>query len=77
MSGHTAGPWIYAENGNVYANDYRKTIVRLNGPNAPADDIANARLIASAPRMYDWMMRMAPSWDDEAREIMAQIEGGE
>ena len=48
-------------------------IATADGPTSKERD-DNARLIASAPRMYDWMKRMAPSWDNEAREIIAQIE---
>ena len=38
-------------------------------------DDADAHLIASAPRMYEWMKRMAPSWDEEAKVIIKEIEG--
>ncbi len=53
MSGHTAGPWIYAENGTIYADGYKKTIVNINGPGASAEDEANARLIAASPMLLE------------------------
>lgn len=59
MSKHTAGPWTYEANGNIYANDYKKTIARVNGPGASEEDFANALLMAAAPELLTalkWMM---------------------
>ena len=55
------------------------TVCRIGGHfNAILDDEtneSNARLIAAAPKMYEWLKRMAPSWDAEAAAIVAEVEG--
>jgi len=58
MMKHTAGPWIYAENGSVYADNYRKTVIHINGFGASAEDVANARLIAAAPELLEALRRL-------------------
>ena len=49
---HTAGDWVLAEgNGTIYSADYTKTIVRVYGAGATEEEVANARLIAAAPKL--------------------------
>ena len=51
-------------------------IADVNKGRSMAEVVANAALIAQSPAMYSWLKRMAPSWDEEARGIIAKIEGG-
>jgi hypothetical protein len=39
------------------------------------EQVANTRLIASVPTMYDYLTRKASEGDDGARQIVAAIEG--
>lgn len=50
---HTPGPWFYCKNGTIYANDFKKTIVGINGEGANLEDLSNARLIAAAPELLE------------------------
>jgi hypothetical protein len=74
---HTPGPWkafgVTVHSISTEApihGDFERGYV------ADTTSIANANLIAQAPAMYDWMKRMAPSWDEEAKKIITKIERG-
>jgi len=76
---HTKGPWKIHSDGII-----PKYARYITGPRGEVicrvqelrEEKHNALLIAAAPRLYDWMKRMAPSWDDEVMKIMQEIEGG-
>lgn len=87
---HTSGPWEVSDNVTKHNDTFRHGIIASERVIAwtlrhfdrdPSNckvtdqDDGDARLIASAPRMYDWMKRMKPSWDEEAEAIIKEIEG--
>ncbi len=79
---HTPGPWREQGNGTLlHPQSHRPlTTVRietslgsfeiLDETNEPD---ANARLIAAAPTMYDYLTLLASGGDDKAHEIISQI----
>ena len=80
---HTPGPWgITIDNniariGNQPGIYFAQVNLGQRSSQFRSEKEANARLIAAAPRMYGWLKRMSPSWDEEAKNIIASIEGRE
>ena len=78
MSGqHTEGPWRANEYREVLDHDGR-TICRahLDSANKPIEMVeANARLIAAAPTMRDYVAKRAAAGDAEALQILEAIDG--
>lgn len=75
MSEHTAGPWVslYPEAFQVDAPGARTRIASL--PHSVSDQQeANARLIAAAPTMREYIERKAEDGDAEARAILETID---
>lgn len=80
-AGFTQGPWNESE-GEIYrGNDPICDIVDYRGSEV---DKANARLIASAPAMYDMLVKISQGngYDTltlamEARELLANVDGGD
>lgn len=73
MSEYTEGPWrsLYEEKFCVAAGE--RLIARL--PHSISDEQeANARLIAAAPTMREYIQRKAENGDEEAREILVAID---
>jgi hypothetical protein len=87
MSKHTRGPWrlalsdegdigydesdiAYVESEDVDGNGLY-VIARCNGP----DRNGNARLIAAAPTMHDYIAKRAAAGDEEAAQILGGING--
>ena len=73
---HTQGPWQirFSEmNKNLASvtDNSRNPIAPCVGPQAEA----NARLIASAPTMFDYLTLLASRGNDEAHEIIKKIIG--
>lgn len=72
MAEHTPGPWTYrpADDGfelDVMAGDLYVAAI----PDIPDETEANARLIAAAPRMADYI-RLHAERDPEARAILQE-----
>ncbi len=84
MSKHTKGPWyqkvipaskeLPTAQIEIRGSIKICTIPIYKDKELTREQIDNARLIAAAPRMYSWMKRMAPSWDEEARQIIAEVD---
>ena len=88
MSGHTKGPWAVEDpmdhcltivaNHNSAVHEW-KWVASCDWPDEDDHDItssevkANARLIAAAPRMFDYIAVRAAQGDKEARRIMETI----
>jgi hypothetical protein len=73
----TPGPWSVYDNPNsnygleVVANvkiKAKRVVCRIGGP----DREANARLIAAAPAMFDYIAKKAAEGDREARALLAE-----
>lgn len=94
MSKFTNGPWVYDENHpfNAYSDDKTGSIVATcdgfkYAPRPDAEKIANARLIAAAPRLFDLVVLVQGSFgggnivtfsDEDIKEFaaaIAQVEG--
>ena len=71
---HTEGPWEALESRVQVSADLHITNV-VSANLTHAEDIANARLIAAAPTMYDYLTRLAEGGDNEAHEIIKGIDG--
>jgi len=79
-AGFTQGPWKESE-GEIYrGNDPICDIVDYRGSEV---DKANARLIASAPELYDMLREVericliTPNIGEKLRELLAKVDGGE
>ena len=86
---HTPGPWGYSE-GEIYRgnNPIASVIPSFGWFRKTAEDEANARLIASAPEMYEVLSELLDTLGlsrgygfdeeyDKVREVLAKVEGGE
>jgi len=84
----TPGPWVVGDPGSsteymIYCDNALGTAV-ATVKFAPLDltgwsheeRIANARLIAAAPCMGAYVRKRAEAGDDDARALLARIEGG-
>ena len=80
MSAHTRGPWIWARgHRGLYGAGPDNAVLDyahyegmwLASPN----EVANARLIAAAPLMYDFVASKAGCGDNDAIKIMEVING--
>ncbi|HGJ9204462.1 TPA: hypothetical protein ACLESY_002034 [Pseudomonas aeruginosa] len=76
---HTQGPWV-SRNNRVFrggkcicSNVNAASPTPQNIEEDVAMSIANARLIAASPRMYDFIARLAADGDNEAAEILESI----
>ena len=75
MSKHTKGPWGVDDNhGKRYiepisSNDPVAIVCKKVG----AEFLANARLIAAAPLMYELLAMKSASGDDDCRRLLAEI----
>jgi hypothetical protein len=84
MSEHTPGPWFISKKGGPFCvdapcepdNDFRiaKTYASPFAPNQK-QSAANARLIATAPTMHDYIESRAKAGDAEAIAIIKAITG--
>ena len=95
---HTPGPWIHNPRAEPQNADRHicvnipsgfARVIALVKQTAVDDAVANARLIAAAPEMYDFLAHLDELWtlqaghkasldDDRARlrALLAKIEGG-
>ena len=73
MSKHTPGPWINDGDGIVWSESNPIYGWIADCRNGPQD--ANARLIAAAPLMYDFVASAAAGGDNKALAIMEAING--
>ncbi len=80
MSAHTPGPWL-----RDYGQNYAEIVCALS-PRGKVKTIAriasgvksreaDARLIAAAPTMYDYIKAQAGLGDTEAAKILESIDG--
>jgi hypothetical protein len=76
---HTPGPWRTGCGGE---SAYRETIIRADNlklaqvwsHTVPLDEaIANARLIAAAPTLFEYAKQQAEKGDENAARIIAEI----
>ena len=86
MSAHTPGPWIYVrrdEWSHSVATQHGElpdgspnywTVASINKNREPEHE-ANARLIAAAPLMYEFVASAAAGGDNKALAIMESING--
>ena len=76
---HTPGPWtLNEESANRVTGPRGETVAATyGGAVGDPEQVANTRLIAWAPAMYDYLARKAGESDDDASEIVAAIEGPE
>lgn len=71
---HTAGPWevqgnnIVATKGNVDV-----AVICYSGEHFTGEDKANARLIAAAPTMYEFIAKVSADGSVEAKAILESI----
>ena len=87
---HTPGPWtvaafdgraVGAPHSHIVGTDGRPVAYasagRMNEAdlNGAGEASANARLIAAAPTLYDFVARISQSGDNEARQILEAING--
>jgi hypothetical protein len=76
VTGPTPGPWRRSKNGfQVLTGDSFHTICRLEPLEIQRMDeqLANARLIAASPTMYEYVSKRAERGDEEARRILEEI----
>lgn len=87
MTQHTRGPWRVVNNRFtntptcIGAGDFGAIADTAGFRGVPAEDHANARLIAKAPEMYDLLIAMLTDGDDlpmtkRFRALLRDIEGG-
>jgi hypothetical protein len=72
---HTPGPWLIDEEDNlIRATDDRGTLIcNLGGNSKNPAVMADARLIAAAPAMYEYIASSASNGCVEATKIMEAI----
>ncbi len=77
-SGHTPGPWQYnPQSANRVLGPGGQTVAATYGGRLDDEEqVANTRLIASAPVMYDYVEKKALEGDHEAQTIVAGVEKG-
>ena len=75
-SRHTPGPWQYnPQSANrVTGPDGQIVAATYGGMTDDEEQVANTRLIASAPAMYDFIEKKALDGDQEAQAMVAGIE---
>lgn len=74
MSGHTPGPWVIFYADKDGANDILPA-GRLGCIARDILSIEDARLIAAAPLMYNFVLNAHMLGDEKATEIIEQIHG--
>ena len=76
---HTPGPWDVEPKGSRHFVDGPDglTVAYLDraGVRERAEIEANARLIAAAPTMFDYLTLLASRGNDEAHEIIKKVTG--
>ena len=71
MSKHTKGPWI-ADGAQIFTSD--TNVAQANGYRIDRETVAaNARLIAAAPTMYEYIILSASKGCATAKKIMEAI----
>ena len=87
---HTPGPWLVSLDGfarkgwaacpTVYACDSDLRYIAFCNDDMtvgePTDNEANARLIAAAPTMHEYIAKRADAGDNEAKQILESINAG-
>ena len=91
MSDFTPGPWLLRTTPTsaglchiVSAADWRGAVIYGDGIRKGVDDAlpkaqelaANARLIAAAPTMHEYIAKRADAGDNEAKQILESINAG-
>ena len=84
MAKHTAGPWTFEVNANSVdvflgpvkrgAEVFRQRLYGGEDHDMDAVAIADARLIAACPTMYDYIRRQAEEGDGDAAKIISAID---
>lgn len=74
MSGHTPGPWRQLVTRIDDASGYQICHLDLHGKTEAERD-ANRRLIAAAPKLYEFVASAAAGGDNDAIAIMESIHG--
>ena len=87
---HTPGPWKTGGFGNdgwrlilgpttrffhAFGEAHTTGVAAVSVSDCEAEDLANARLIAAAPTMFDYLTLLASRGNDEAHEIIKKITG--
>lgn len=76
MSSHTPGPWAARRRDhvgdNIFASDSGKRIANTYGPTEDAEFAANARLIAAAPEMLDFLHGVATNQHGLVDHVVAR-----
>jgi hypothetical protein len=82
VNAHTVGPWSL--NRGAQADAYAvesstRTIAHVKYSRSEGETIANARLIAAAPELLDFVEKILPSLElaahDHALELLAKVRG--
>ena len=76
---HTPGPWRHNEQSpnRVTGPEGETVAATYSGMAGSAGQLANTRLIASAPTMYEYIEKKASEGDQEAMNIVSNIEGAD
>ncbi len=79
MSKHTPGPWHYMAGTHSHYDSEGKAIARVYGPRGIdcSRRDANARLIAIAPEMYDYIASAASNGCADAQRLIAKAGGND
>ena len=92
MSKFTSGPWFITEQDppEIHGSDERRTVVCITtAPRSNEWNMADARLIAAAPEMYEALLKIVrinaglEAWHEDAmpdamnraRSLLARIDG--
>ena len=76
-SRHTPGPWHYNPHSpnRVTAPNGQTVAATYGGALGDEEQVANTRLVASTPAMYEYVSKKAEEGDQDAQAIVATIEG--
>ena len=87
---HTPGPWVTGGCGDdgwrmilgpktrfyhAFGEAHTTGIAYISVSDSEAEDLANARLIAAAPTMFNYLTKLAEGGDNEAYEILKESAG--
>ena len=76
-SQHTPGPWHLNEQSptRVTSSDGQTVAATYGGIVGSPEQVANGRLITSAPAMYEYIAKRAAEGDEEAQAIIDGVDG--
>ena len=78
-SRHTPAPWSYNERSpsRVTAPGGETIAATYGGQLGFEEQVSNTRLLASAPVMYEYIVKKAAEGDEDAKAIIARVDGSE